>query len=260
MKYIIPCLLFVGLTAACNKETGDVITTDVTTDVRPAPDTETQAFDKNAQLEPEPPLAYERSFNVADAPRIDMPELDTNDVEIRRQLLAFQKQRDAARKHRERQQLAQREQSAKSSSRSMVTPVATGTGQVVAAEEIIFTLTREGCQGTCPEYALTVLADGRLRYEGQESADRVGVFYCEPAGNRWHELVDKFRAFAGTDPRPVYPVDADVDARAPAVVLTYLDANAEVRPIRVLGAAPAEFTAIVNSVDALVDNEVWRSE
>ena len=123
--------------------------------------------------------------------------------------------------------------------------------------DVVITLERSQCYGSCPAYKLSIYGDGRVVYQGQSHVRVKGMQTAQISADRVRELVQAFDA-AGfysmdaeyhppTTDRPAYTTAIALAGKVTKVV------NAGGYPKQ----APKALTALENKIDEIAESSRW---
>jgi hypothetical protein len=124
-------------------------------------------------------------------------------------------------------------------------------------EDLIIRLKRTPCYGTCPAYMLTIKADGKVSFFGQDFTEVKGQAEGEISKEKVKELIAEFKK------ANFFELDDNYTSKNCATdnptVRTTLFINSKVKKIEHdLGCeAPKELTDLENNIDEIVGTKKW---
>jgi hypothetical protein len=127
-------------------------------------------------------------------------------------------------------------------------------------EDLIIRLQRTVCYGTCPSYLLTVKADGKVSFFGQDKTKTKGQAGGEISEENIKKLIAEFKQ------ADFFSLDDSYTSKNCATdnptVRTTLFINGKVKKIEHdMGCeAPKELTALEDKIDKIVGTEKWIGE
>ena len=124
-------------------------------------------------------------------------------------------------------------------------------------DEVVITLERTVCFGTCPEYKLTIYGNGTVEYEGKRfvkiegkrtiaiSEEKIRQLFSEFKKIDYFSLNDSYEEFMATD-MPSAFTSLTVDGKTKTVRHYHGDFS-----------APKELTDLENKIDEIVNSNQW---
>lgn len=127
-------------------------------------------------------------------------------------------------------------------------------------DDLIIRLNRTVCFGTCPAYLLTVKADGKVSFFGQDFTETKGQAEGEISKEKIKQLIAEFKKAKFFDLKDNYTTE-ECSTDTPTVRTT-LFINDKVKKIEhSLGCeAPKELTDLENKIDEIVGTKKWIGE
>jgi len=109
-------------------------------------------------------------------------------------------------------------------------------------------LERTACYGTCPVYQVTIFADGKVRYEGKNHVDQMGIYSGRIEKNAALALFSKIANFSWESYPEKYPID---NYDFPQFHLNY-HTNSLDKTVKANSNAAKELIALGKEIDRLV--------
>lgn len=119
--------------------------------------------------------------------------------------------------------------------------------------DVVITLKRTACFGTCPVYKLTVSGDGKVVYEGTSFVNVTGIQNSQISQEQIKELIDAFYAInyfaledkydASITDMPTTITSITIDGKTKKVV-NYYD-------------APKKLVELENKIDEITNSKQW---
>ncbi len=127
-------------------------------------------------------------------------------------------------------------------------------------EDLIIRLKRTVCYGTCPAYMLTVKADGKVNFFGQDHTETKGQAEGEISKDKLKQLIEAFKQAKFFELKDDYITENC--ATDNPTVRTTLFINDKVKKIEHdLGCkAPQELTDLEDKIDEIVGTKRWVGE
>lgn len=127
-------------------------------------------------------------------------------------------------------------------------------------EDLIIRLKRTVCYGKCPAYMLTVKADGKVNFFGQDFTETKGQVEGEISKDKIEQLIEAFSQAKFFELKDDY-ISENCATDNPTVRTT-LFINDKVKKIEHdLGCkAPKELTDLENKIDEIVGTKKWIGE
>ncbi len=124
-------------------------------------------------------------------------------------------------------------------------------------EDLIIRLKRTVCFGKCPAYMLTIKADGKVSFFGQDHTKVKGQAEGEISEEKLKQLIEEFKKVKFFDLEDNY-LTGNCDTDSPTVHTT-LFINGKTKKIEHnLGCKePKELTELENKIDEIVGAEKW---
>lgn len=124
-------------------------------------------------------------------------------------------------------------------------------------KDLVIRLKRSPCKGECPAYMLTIYADGRVKYFGQDSTEVLGQKEDKISEEKVKQLVKVFEKAKYFDLKDEYINEDCTDDMNN--VFTTLFINSKVKKIQHnLGCkAPQELNDLENKIDEIVGTKKW---
>jgi hypothetical protein len=124
-------------------------------------------------------------------------------------------------------------------------------------EDLIIRLNRTACYGTCPAYLLTVKADGKVSFFGQNFTETKGQAEGEISKEKIKELIQEFKKAKFFELNDNYT--SEKCGTDNSTVRTTLFINDKVKKIEHdLGCeAPPELTNLEDKIDEIVGTKKW---
>ena len=127
-------------------------------------------------------------------------------------------------------------------------------------EDLIIRLNRTVCFGTCPAYLLTVKADGKVSFFGQDHTETKGQAEGEISEEKIKQLIAEFKRAKFFELKDNYT--SEKCGTDTPTARTTLFINSKVKKIEHdLGCeAPKELTDLENKIDEIVGTKKWIGE
>jgi len=124
-------------------------------------------------------------------------------------------------------------------------------------KEVVITLERTECFGSCPVYRLTVLGDGAVIYEGIRFAQVQGTMQTTISEDKIRQLVSEFQKIDYFSLRDSYEERNVTDMPSAFTSLTINGDKKTVRHYHGDLGAPKELTELENKIDEIVNSNQW---
>lgn len=124
-----------------------------------------------------------------------------------------------------------------------------------SGENVLITLERKGCFGTCPDYLLAINGDGVVTYEGRGYVEVKGEQKGQISEEKLAELIDAFydlNYFALQDSYESESMDGPVTVTS----ITIGDRKKQVEH----SAKQTKLTALEKKIDEVTNSQMWVGE
>ncbi len=113
---------------------------------------------------------------------------------------------------------------------------------------------RTPCFGVCPNYKITINADGKIFYEGKKGAPRIGKFEGQLNKKEAQKILKKF-AKKNVNKAPN---EYKTDVRDVSFLNYYFTINTENKTVKKANYGPAYFESFAKEIDALAEKINWQ--
>ena len=124
-------------------------------------------------------------------------------------------------------------------------------------KEVIITLERTECFGSCPVYRLTILGDGTVIYEGIRFAQVQGTNKTIISEDKIRQLVSEFQKIDYFSLRDSYEERNVTDMPSAITSLTINGNKKTVRHYHGDLSTPTELTELEDKIDEIVNTNQW---
>jgi hypothetical protein len=124
-------------------------------------------------------------------------------------------------------------------------------------DDVVITLERTACNGTCPVYKLTIYGDGRCLYEGERFVRVMGIRTFTIPKDRLGRLISFFEEIGFSSFNDSYEEDLVPDM---ATAITCITVNGNTKNVRHHYGdltAPKELTRLEHMIDKTVNSRRW---
>ena len=131
------------------------------------------------------------------------------------------------------------------------------TSRINEFKDLVITLERTVCYGTCPIYKLTLDGDGRVIYEGEEHVRVIGTSTTQISLRRVKKIVSEFYNVDYFSLKDDY-LEWDITDMPGAI--TAITINGKTKTIRHYHgdkSAPKELTKLEDRIDEIVGSQRW---
>jgi hypothetical protein len=144
-----------------------------------------------------------------------------------------------------------------------------GATQVRASEPFVISLERTGCKTECPEYKVSIFADGKVEFEGKASVKALGIRKGRIGQKEMAKFLNEVCVSGYFDLKPRYlgrPIISHLNDEWLIEQETVSDASAVITEITVgslhqrvenYGTGPAWLTEIEKKIDRLATSSKW---
>lgn len=133
----------------------------------------------------------------------------------------------------------------------------TQTPQPSDIEDVIITLDRTVCFGTCPDYTLTIQGDGTVTYEGRMFVRIEGIRTTTISEEKIRQLISEFQRVDYFSFDDSYEDFGATDMPSAITSLTINGITKTVRHYHGDFSAPEQLTEVENKIDEIVNSEQW---
>lgn len=120
-------------------------------------------------------------------------------------------------------------------------------------KDVVISLERTGCYGTCPSYQLTVYGDGKVVYNGINHVKKKGLRRSRISQNQVMELVTEIKDIDYFSLRDSY--DAPIEDKSSVITSATIDG--QTKKVVDLYSAPKELIELENNIDKITDSSKW---
>jgi (2Fe-2S) ferredoxin len=124
-------------------------------------------------------------------------------------------------------------------------------------KEVVITLERTECFGTCPVYSLTVYGYGAVIYEGIRFAQVQGTIQTTISEDKIIQLVSEFQKIDYFSLRDSYEERNATDMPSALTSLTIDGRKKTIRHYHGDFSAPKELTELEDKIDEIIDTDQW---
>ncbi len=126
----------------------------------------------------------------------------------------------------------------------------------VQKEELLISMMRTACYGTCPIYNVQIYNSGRVQYEGKNFVDRIGSYHTTFDIASLQKLQDKIRSINYFSFQDKY--DSPITDLPSVITEVHLDG--QVKKIEDRHKGPKELDELYAEIDALLAEAKWIKE
>lgn len=119
--------------------------------------------------------------------------------------------------------------------------------------DVVITLERTACFGTCPVYKLTIYGDGRVVYEGERFVNVTGTQNSQISQEKIKELVDEFYAINYFALKDKY----DAPITDMPTTITSITIGGKTKKVVNYYGAPKKLDELENKIDEITDSKKW---
>lgn len=124
-------------------------------------------------------------------------------------------------------------------------------------QDVVITLERTACFGTCPVYSLTIRGDGTVVYEGKDFVKVKGKAETTISQEQVEQLVSEFEKVDYFSLNDSYTERTITDAPTVTTSITIDGKTKTIEHYRGDENAPEALTQLENKIDEIVDSEQW---
>lgn len=124
-------------------------------------------------------------------------------------------------------------------------------------DEVLITLERTACFGTCPVYTLTIQGDGTVVYDGKEFVKTKGTSETSITQEKIEQLISEFEKVDYFSLNDSYTERTITDAQS---VITSITIDGKPKTIEHYHgdfSAPKQLTELEDRIDEIVNSEQW---
>jgi hypothetical protein len=126
----------------------------------------------------------------------------------------------------------------------------------VQKEELLISMMRTACYGTCPIYNVQIYTSGKVQYEGKNFVDRIGRYHTTFDTASLQKLQDKIRSINYFSFQDKY--DSPITDLPSVITEVHLDG--QVKKIEDRHKGPKELDELYAEIDALLAEAKWTKE
>jgi len=123
--------------------------------------------------------------------------------------------------------------------------------------DVIITLERTGCYGTCPIYELTISGDGNVTYKGEGFVNVTGTHTAQITQEEVKELIDEFYKIEYFSLKDSYEEYRVTDMPSTITSITINGRTKTVRHYHGDKNAPKELTELERKIDEITNSKQW---
>ena len=124
-------------------------------------------------------------------------------------------------------------------------------------QDVVITLERTACFGTCPVYSLTIRGDGTVVYDGKEFVEVKGTTETTISQDQVDQLISEFEKVDYFSLNDNYTERTITDA---PTVITSIRLNGKIKTIKHYHgdlSAPEELAELEDRIDEIVNSAQW---
>lgn len=126
----------------------------------------------------------------------------------------------------------------------------------VQKEELLISMMRTACYGTCPIYNAQIYTTGRVQYEGKNFVDRIGSYHTTFDKASLQKIEEKIRSINYFSLQDKY--DSPITDLPSVITEAHLDG--QVKKIEDRHKGPKELDELYAEIDALLAEAKWVKE
>ncbi len=120
-------------------------------------------------------------------------------------------------------------------------------------KDVIITLERTPCYGTCPDYKLTIYGDGKIVYEGKEYVKITGTQTAQISIDQVKAIVDEFYRIDYFSLQDKYTGNiTDLPT-----TITSITINGTTKKVVNYYGAPKKLDELENKIDEITNSKIW---
>ena len=123
-------------------------------------------------------------------------------------------------------------------------------------EELLISMMRTACYGTCPIYNVQIYTSGRVQYEGKNFVDRIGSYHTNFDTASLKKIQEKIRSINYFSLQDKY--DSPITDLPSVITEVHLDG--QVKKIEDRHKGPKELDELYAEIDALLAEAKWTKE
>ena len=124
-------------------------------------------------------------------------------------------------------------------------------------QDVVITLERTACFGTCPVYSLTIRGDGTVAYEGKEFVDVKGEAETTISQDQVDQLVSEFEKVDYFSLNDSYIERTVTDLPTVITSISIEGKTKEIEHYRGDFSAPEKLTKLEDKIDEIVNSDQW---
>jgi len=128
-------------------------------------------------------------------------------------------------------------------------------------ENLMITLERTACFGTCPIYKLTIKGDGTVIYEGERFVNVTGTQTTKISSDKIRELVDEFYKSGYFSLKESYTKKCDIRGCMHVTdlptTITSITIDEKTKRVENYFGAPEKLDELQNKIDDITNSKMW---
>jgi len=127
------------------------------------------------------------------------------------------------------------------------------TSKTTEYKNVVITLERTACYGTCPDYRLTIYGDGRIVYEGKKFVEVTGLQTAQLSQDKIKQLINEFSRI------DYFSLKDEYTESVPDLptTITSITINGKAKKVVNYHGAPKKLDELENKIDEITNSKSW---